>query len=60
MSRQGGGDCHLHTAVHDEGVRLSLQVGGDLDCCYEHAIVGMGLGHCWRLVQHLRMAPEER
>ena len=28
-----------------DGVRLSFQVGGDLDCSYEHATVGMSLGH---------------
>ena len=28
-----------------DDVRLSFQVGGDLDCSYEHATVGMSLGH---------------
>ena len=36
--------CSLLCMVMD-GVRLSLQVGGDLDYSYEHAIVGMSLGH---------------
>ena len=36
--------CSLLCMVMD-GVRPSLQVGGDLECSYEHAIVGMGLGH---------------
>ena len=38
-------------------VRLSLQVGEDLDCSNWHAIESMGLGHDGRLDKQLRIVP---